>query len=299
MLKIGIYGMGGVGCAIYNELKDYKEIYVLVDEIRKEKYEKMDLIINDEIIKPRYITEGKMDLIIVSVKNYQLMDALPGIKPFIKHDTVLLPLLNGVTSRDIIKDYFKNNRVLYGVINVESNKVNNIVKTGGIKNLQYGDEYNYNLRYPLMEMRLLFNKYHINNHIYPNMKRRQWHKWALNLAINQVSALCNATYLDMSHPLILDTFKDIFNEVYNVSLFYNIGLTKDDIDDLYNMCKNFNSDRVTSLTIDVRENRDNEIDYFGKELINKAKKANIKVSVNKTIYNLVKAYSENKKRKGY
>jgi 2-dehydropantoate 2-reductase len=238
-----------------------------------------------------------MDLIIVCIKNYQLESSLNDLKPFINSKTVILPLLNGITAHDRIKSYYPNNRILYGVINVESNKVGNICKTSKIINLQYGDKYNYNLRYPLIEMRKIFNKYNINNHIYQNMQRRVWHKWTLNLAINQISALMNATYLDMSHPLILDTFNDIFDEVYEVSKYYNVGLTISDIEEIKDICKNFNSNRVTSLTIDVRENRKNELEYFGLELIKKADIANISVPVNKTIYNLVKAYSDNKKRK--
>ena len=299
MLKIGIYGFGGVGSAIYNELQDYKELYILVDENRKLKYEKEEFSINDKRVFPKFITEGKLDLIIVAVKNYQLKDALPNLKLFMKPDTVILPLLNGITAHDTIKDYYPKHRILYGVINVESNKVGNICHTSKIINLQYGDKYNYVLRWPLIEMRRIFNKYNINNHIYQNMQRRVWHKWTLNLAINQISALMNATYLDMSHPLILDTFNDIFDEVYNVSKYYNIGLTIDDINDIKKICEEFSSGRVTSLTIDVNNNKENELDYFGKELIERAKLANIEVKANKTVYNLVKAYSENKKRKGY
>ena len=299
MLKIGIYGFGGVGSAIYNELQDYKELYILVDENRKLKYEKEEFIINDKRVFPKFITEGKLDLIIVAVKNYQLKDALPNLKIFMKPDTVILPLLNGITAHDTIKDYYPKHRILYGVINVESNKVGNICHTSKIINLQYGDKYNYVLRWPLIEMRRIFNKYNINNHIYQNMQRRVWHKWTLNLAINQISALMNASYLDMSHPSILDTFNDIFDEVYEVSKYYNVGLTIDDINDIKKICEDFSSDRVTSLTIDVNNNKENELDYFGKELIERAKLANIEVKANKTIYNLVKAYSENKKRKGY
>lgn len=299
MLKIGIYGFGGVGSAIYNELQDYKELYILVDKVRFEKYEKEEFIINDKRVFPKFITEGKLDLIIVAVKNYQLNDALPNLKIFMKPDTVILPLLNGITAHDTIKDYYPKHRILYGVINVESNKVGNICHTSKIINLQYGDKYNYVLRWPLIEMRRIFNKYNINNHIYQNMQRRVWHKWTLNLAINQISALMNATYLDMSHPLILDTFNDIFDEVYEVSKYYNVGLTIDDINDIKKICEDFSSDRVTSLTIDVNNNKENELDYFGKELIERAKLANIEVKANKTVYNLVKAYSENKKRKGY
>ena len=297
MLKIGIFCLGGVGCAILNELHEYKELYVLVDENRKERYEKESLIINDNIIKPRYITRGYMDLIIVCIKNYQLESSLNDLKPFINSKTVILPLLNGITAHDRIRDYYPNNRILYGVINVESNKVGNICKTSKIINLQYGDKYNYILRYPLIEMRKIFNKYNINNHIYQNMESRVWHKWCLNLAINQISALMDATYNDMSHPLILEVFSDVFDEVYKVSKYYNVGLTISDIDEIKDICKNFNSNRVTSLTIDVRENRKNELEYFGLELIKKADIANISVPVNKTIYNLVKAYSDNKKRK--
>ena len=295
MFKIGIYGFGGVGCAIYNELKEYNDIYVLVDEKRKLRYEKEGLIINDVNVYPKYITCGYMDLIIISVKNYQLEEALPSLNKFINKNTIILPLLNGITAHDVIQNYYPHNRILYGVINVESNKVGNRCTTGGVINLQYGDRYNYHLRYPLIEIRKIFNKYHIKNNIYHNTLKRVWHKWALNLAINQISALCNATYKDMSHPLLLNTFNDIFNEVLNVSNYYNIGLTKEDVDDLNEMCANFNSNRVTSLTLDVNKNKENEIDSFGLELIDLAKNAGIDVPVNKTIYNLVKSYSENKK----
>jgi 2-dehydropantoate 2-reductase len=297
MLKIGIYGFGGVGSAIYNELQDYKELYILVDKVRFEKYEKEEFIINDRKVSPKFITEGKLDLIIIAVKNYQLKDALPNLKLFMKPDTVILPLLNGITAHDTIKDYYPKHRVLYGVINVESNKVGNVCKASNIINLQYGDKYNYYLRYPLIEIRKILNKYNINNHIYQNMERRVWHKWCLNLAINQISALMDATYSDMSHPLILEVFNDVFDELYKVSKYYNVGLTISDIEEIKDICKNFNSNRVTSLTIDVRENRRNELEYFGLELIKKADIANISVPVNKTIYNLVKAYSDNKKRK--
>ena len=64
-----------------------------------------------------------------------------------KPDTVILPLLNGITAHDTIKDYYPKHRILYGVINVESNKVGNICHTSKIINLQYGDKYNYVLNF--------------------------------------------------------------------------------------------------------------------------------------------------------
>ena len=76
-----------------------------------------------------------MDLIIVCIKNYQLESSLNDLKPFINSKTVILPLLNGITAHERIKLYYPNNRILYGVINVESNKVGNICHTSKIINL--------------------------------------------------------------------------------------------------------------------------------------------------------------------
>lgn len=119
MLKLGIFGFGAVGMSIYNELNRYKELYVLVDDKRYDKYINKELIINNKKYHPNYIKEGIMDVIILTVKNYDLINALNDIKPFVSNDTVFLPLLNGIEAHDIIQSYFKSNKVLYGVINVD------------------------------------------------------------------------------------------------------------------------------------------------------------------------------------
>ncbi|MCR5112399.1 MAG: hypothetical protein K6A63_00525 [Acholeplasmatales bacterium] len=297
MLKIGIYGFGGVGCAIYHELKDYKDLYILVDEDRKKRYESDGIIINDIKYNPNYITSGIMDIIIIALKNYQLKDSLEALKKFSNKYTVFLPMLNGITAHDVRKDYYPFNRVLYGVINVESNKIGNVCKTSKIINFQFGDEYNYVLRWPLRPLKKILDKYHMNNHIYHNMKRRVWDKWTLNLAINQVSALCNATYMDMSHPLVKEVLFNMVDEIYEVSMYYNIGLTPDDILGLKNMINNFKSDRVTSLTVDFNKGGLNELSSFGETFLELAKKAQIETPVNKTVYNLLAGLDDNKKRK--
>ena len=294
-MKIGILGFGAVGISIYYELKDYKDIYVLVDERRKEKYEKSNFFVNDELIKPRFVTNTIMDLIIVSVKNYDLDSALDSITTFINKNTIILPLLNGIEAHDKIKERFPFNRVLYGVINIEANKKDNKVYSSKIINLQYGDEYNYILKKPLLDIRLIFNKYKLNNNIYHDMKRRVWLKWMLNLGINQYSALYNKTYLEMSSKESLDYLFNIFDEVYKVAKAYNINLTLDDLDYTKEMCMNFNSERVTSLTLDINNKRRDESYFFGHKLIELGDKLNIDIPYNKKLYNdLCKKIEENK-----
>ena len=276
--------MGSVGCSIYSELNGYPNLYALLDDVRIERYKKNPLIINGDIISLNYTNHLKMDLLILCVKVYHLDKALDDMRVFVNDNTIILPILNGIDAHDIIKNKYPNNRVLYGAINVESNKTGNIIKTSKIMNLQFGDEYNYHLRYPLIEYKKIFNYYHINNNIYHNLKRRVWLKWIMNLAINQISAYGNYTYKEMSDPKILELMYNIFEEGYIVSKAYNIGITRGDINELKYRCSLFKSDRVTSLTLDVNNNINNEATIFGGRMLELAKAKNINVPYNKMVY---------------
>ncbi len=295
-MRIGIFGFGAVGTTLYSQLDGYSDLYVLAPLNRYEKLKK-EIFVNDIKYKPNVTTNGLMDLIIVCVKNYDLDEAINDLKPFVKKETIILPLLNGITAREKLQNAYKDNNVLYGLIFTESNKNENIIKTSKIINLCFGEKNNDIIKDYLLEIKKVFDKYKINNEIPLNMEAKCWTKWMLNLGINQISALMNATYNDMTHPLLKDLLFDIFDEVYEVSKAYNVGLTKDDINLMHERVNAFNSDRVTSLTLDFNKGGKNELDIFGPTLIKLAEEKNIDIPINKTIYRLIKSYNDNKNKK--
>lgn len=296
-MRIGIFGMGAVGCALLNELYGYKDLYILADENRIARYKENGIIINDKRFNPNYTSSIKPDIIFVCVKNYQLESSLKDLEKFVSKDTIIIPLLNGIMAHDILQDYFKNNNVLYGVINVEANKKDNVLKTSRIINLQFGEEFNDPIKEYLLQIDRLLTQYNVNHMIYPSMKKRVWLKWMLNMGINQISALCNATYKDMSHPLLKELMSDIFKEVYIVSQAYNIGLDEDDLKETNKRCEAFTSDRVTSLTLDFYNSEYNELESFSPTLIKLAEAKGIDVPVNKVLYKLLKSLNDNLKNK--
>lgn len=283
-IKIGVFGMGSVGASIYSELEGYPNLYALLDENRISKYKKNPLIINGKEVSLNMTSNLKMDLVILCVKVYHLDKALIDLRPFVDKNTIILPILNGIDANRLVKEVYPNNWVLYGAINVESNKEGNFVKTSKIMNLQFGDEYNYHLRYPLIEFKKIFDYYGINNHIYHNLKRRVWLKWIMNLAINQISAYGNYTYKDMHNDSTLELMYKIFEEGYLVAKAYNVGITRGDIDELKYRCSLFSSDRVTSLTLDVNKGGLNEAYIFGGRMLELAKNKNIDIPYNTMVY---------------
>ncbi len=295
-MRIGIFGFGAVGVTLYSQLDGYSDLYVLAPTNRYEKL-KREVLVNDIKYKPNVITQGLMDLIIVCVKNYSLDEAIADLKPFIKKETIILPLLNGITARERLHNAFPDNNVLYGLVFTESNKNDNVVKTSKIINLCFGERNNEEPKEYLLEIKKIFDKYKIKNEIPKNMEAKCWTKWMLNLGINQISALMNATYNDMTHPLLKELLFDIFDEVYEVSKAYNVGLTEDDIKSMHERVDAFNSNRVTSLTLDFNNGGKNELEIFGPTLVNLAEAKNINIPINKTIYRLIKSYDDRRKNK--
>lgn len=63
---------------------------------------------------------GNVDLVLFCVKSYDTVTALAQINPLIGEDTALLSFQNGVDNEDVIAEGVGRNRVLAGVISVES-----------------------------------------------------------------------------------------------------------------------------------------------------------------------------------
>lgn len=289
-MTIGILGYGAVGLSLYSELheKEKDNLYFIADEERIKRYKLNSIIINDKEYNPNFSSTIICDLIIVCVKCYNLIDSIKTLKKHINKNTYIIPLLNGISAYDILAKELNCN-VLYGTINVISNKDNNNVKCEKIINLQYGFEYNDNIDNGLLKIKEIFDNSNVNNNIYQDMKKRVWLKWMLNMGINQLSALLDINYIEMSEEHNLKILELIFKEVLKVAEAYNINLTLDDVSYTMDLCKkSFNTTRVTSLTLDVRKGSIGELDYFSTTLLDLAKEKGISLPINYCFNQLIK-----------
>ena len=119
--KVLVCGIGAIGSIYADKIEKYspENLRVLVDETRFERYKKNPTIFNDRILNFNYIlpsaTDFKADLIIIATKFDGLNDVIQNIKNFVKEDTVILSLLNGVTSEKIIAQTYGAEKLLYSL----------------------------------------------------------------------------------------------------------------------------------------------------------------------------------------
>jgi 2-dehydropantoate 2-reductase len=127
--RIVIVGIGGVGGYFggllskrYANGNDVEVVFVARGEHLSEIQNKGLTVINGKesfVTKPHLATDdyskiGVADYIIICTKSYDLKQTIGQIKPLISHNTILLPLSNGVSASDEILEILPQAKVLKG-----------------------------------------------------------------------------------------------------------------------------------------------------------------------------------------
>lgn len=294
---IGAGAIGGVyAYSLHKLLKD--NFAFIANDKRKERLEKEGLILNREQFNPKVVSSDeniKFDLIIVSVKNYQLQSAIEDMRNLVHENTIILTLLNGISSRDVLQEEFKHNQVLYGLaIKIDAVKIGNEITQTSDAIIQFGDAYNKTISEGVLAVKKLLNDAKINNQVFENMIKTVWTKWMLNIGLNQVSAIAGATYETIKKtPELLTLTNKAMVEVMEVSKACNINLGEENWATVQDVINALDGKGKTSLLQDVENKRKTEVEYFSGTLIKIAKEHNVEVPVNEVLYNFIKAKEKN------
>ena len=294
---IGAGAIGGVYAYSLHKLLDYNFAFIANGK-RKERLEKEGLYLNGEQFYPKVVSsdgDTTFDLIIVSVKNYQLQSAIEDMRNLVGKNTIILTLLNGISARDVLQEEFKDNNVLYGLaIKIDAVKVGNKITQNSKAIIQFGDKYNKTMSEEVLAVKNLLNDAKINNQVFEDMIKTVWTKWMLNIGLNQVSAISAATYgVIKNTPELLTLVDKAMKEVMNVSQVCDINLGDRNWQSVQDVISTLSGDGKTSLLQDVENKRKTEIEYFSGTLMKIAKEHNIEVPVNEVLYNFIKAKERN------
>ena len=294
---IGAGAIGGVYAYSLHKLLGDNFAFIANGK-RKERLEQEGLYLNGEHFNPKVVSsdgDTTFDLIIVSVKNYQLQSAIEDMRNLVGENTIILTILNGISAREVLKEEFKDNHVLYGLaIKIDAVKVGNKITQNSKAIIQFGDKYNKTMSEEVLAVKNLLNDAKINNQVFEDMIKTVWTKWMLNIGLNQVSAISGATYgVIKNTPELLSLVNKAMTEVMEVSKACNINLGDENWASVQDVIDSLDGDGKTSLLQDVENKRKTEVEYFSGTLIKIAKEHNVEVPVNEVLYNFIKAKERN------
>lgn len=279
-----IWGLGGAPGV---------DFFVVAEGGRKERLERDGLVINGEethfpVRTPK--EAGAVDLILVSTKYAGLSSATQEIRPMLKEDTIVLSLLNGVDSEEIIGEAIGPEHVVNGYMIIASQRSGNEVTfdPAVTKGLFYGEAKTPEKTGRCEALERLFQKGRCNSAFVPDIVKEQWEKFDRNICYNLPQAILGVgigAYEDSEHVMALS--KALEKEVRDVAAACGTPIPP-----VRRSNMGYHKSARYSTLQDLDAKRHTEVDMFCGVLMKKAKEHGIKVPVTETVYHLIKALEE-------
>ncbi|MDM1552589.1 ketopantoate reductase family protein [Empedobacter falsenii] len=298
MKSIYFLGLGALGAKYAASFYEYNPeiVSVIVNEERKNRYEKSQIFVNDKAYDFNYVTKieenNYPDYIFLVVKSSHLQQAIEDMRPFVGENTMIVSLMNGISSERVLADYFGWNRVVNAVAYMDAVKVDNRVTFSSIGKIIFGkmDSINHD---KLVDLHELMNVAEIPNQLSDDIQKAQWGKYLVNVVGNQLTFLLEFPYGQFRTNQHLEVLMDmISNEVLAVGNAHGVAIGQEEVDRMKSTMKIVDEFGKTSMLQDREAKRYSEVDEFAGEIISLGKQYNIPTPYNEFIYNMVKSIEE-------
>lgn len=283
-----ICGLGALGLTYATQLVDKCCLKILADEKRINKYKKNIPTFNGKEIKLDYITPDDKfcaDLIIIATKNDGLESAIDYIKNFVTEKTLIISLLNGISSEEKISSVYGKNKVIpsFFIGGSAMRKENIVTKVGDSKIV---------IPSSCTQLIVFFKKNGIAYDTSQNIIYSQWVKLGVNIILNQPSAIYKKTVGELEKfPEYKFLAENLINETEAIAKACGLNTEKYK-NDVYSSSALVAKNGKTSMLQDILARRKTEVDIFSGEIIKLGKVYGIKTPYNQEIYNKIKLIEE-------
>lgn len=293
--KVALLGAGAVGAyfiwGLSKKLGD--NFCVVAKDERKGRLQKEGLIINEKHfdLQVKEPTEaGKVDLLLVSSKQDALPGLLDDIRTMVGESTIVISLLNGVTSEEIIGNAIGMDHMLYAVMRIASVRSGNSVtfspeRTAGVF---VGEKDSVVPTERLLAVEELFNDTGIRYTFMENIIEDMWLKYAGNISQNLPQAILGVgfgAYTDSAHMHHIAA--SLWREVAMVARAKGIYLNEE-----FELFRGARPEARFSTLQDLDAGRHTEIEMLAGEMIRMGAEYNVPVPYCQYTYHLIKALEE-------
>lgn len=291
-------GLGAVGAFPAGRLRDtLGEGYtVIAGGKRRERLSKGVVINGQREFFPLTAPEdGKpVDLVLFTVKNPQLPQAMGDAQNFIGEGTVLLSLLNGIDSEERLKARFPQAHVLRAYIKVPATNENGVITLPLDKGkIFFGEDRNDTLSSQTAAVEDLFRRAGIPCEVPTDMVRSQWYKYMSNVSENQLAAVLGLCYRDFQHSVhVRQLRRMVCAEVVEVAQACGVDLRAEDIMEQETYLDSLRPEGKPSTLQDLEAGRLTEVATFSGRMMELARQHEIEVPLCTMLYHAIRFLEE-------
>lgn len=292
---VSLIGLGAIGAAYGSKLHQYlgDDFTVVANEERISRYQQSGIKVLEETYNFRYETpetdSGPRDLVIFSVKNAELKQAIQEIKHHIGPDTIILSLLNGISSEEEIYEATENAHILHSMcVGIDAVRENQQIRFSSLGKICFGYREDFGTEEDAQAVKTLFDAAAIPYEIPQDIWHAIWAKFMLNVGVNQVSAVMRAPY-EYFHkvPSLYSWMEDAMYEVVEISKKASVGLTDEDVKNFRPILHALSPKGKTSMLQDIEGNRKTEVEYFAGTVVELGKKYHVPTPINEQLLRMI------------
>ena len=300
---VALIGLGAMGSAYLSKIAEtlpMERIRVVASGARAERYRTDGVSVNGLRIRfPIFEPDDRVppaDLLIFTVKHNQLGEAIRSARGQVGPDTVVLSLLNGITSEREIGEAYGAEKVLLSLaMGTDPIRVGDSTTFTTLGTIPFGEAVNHEGEYSRSVLRVegFFRETGLRYEIPEDMTRALWKKFMMNVGVNQVTAVLRCRYGAVQKAVLArDLAVAAMREVTAIAARENVNLPESEIEDLLRVLGTLSPLGKTSTLQDVEARRPTEADIFGGTVADLGRKHNVPVPVNEMLFELIKATEE-------
>ncbi len=291
MNNAAIIGLGALGTLYGQKLNGFlgrEGFFFIADEQRVARYRQRPVFCNGQRCDFSYRSPSEaqpVDLILFAVKAGGLADAIETVRPFVGPQTVLISVLNGITSEEMLAEAFGAEKVIWCVAEaMDAVYSDGQLQYTNIGRLALGNR-DGRTSPQLEALAALLKAAGIPYEISDQILLRQWGKLMLNTGVNQVTAVFDLNYGGVQKPgRPREMMIGAMREVAQVAQKEGIPLSEEDIPAWVALPDRLDAENTTSMCQDVRAGRRTEKELFSGTICRLGRKHGVATPINDELY---------------
>ncbi len=292
-----ICGAGAVGSMYAERLQrmDPSAVGVLARGERRTRLEREGLQVNGRHFSVRCVDPAEhpapAELVLVAVKHHHLPEAIQDLGGVVGGATILLSVMNGITSEGALGRAFGPEKILHGfVLGTDAVREEAATRYSSTGKLVFGAVPDGSADPRVAAVKRLLDRAGIPCEVPDDILREQWRKFVLNVGVNQVSAVLRAPYRgfhDVAEVRELTRLAAL--EAVAVGRAEGVNVTAEDVERVFPIVARLAPDGKTSMLQDVEACRKTEVEMLAGTVLELAAKHGVEAPVNALLRTMISA----------
>jgi 2-dehydropantoate 2-reductase len=302
-MKILVIGAGAVGGYFGGRLLEKGEdVTYLVREGRQKQLQDLGLDIEsihgNALLHPKTILAGEeagpFDVILLTTKSYHLDGAIKDIRPYVTGETVILPLLNGISHFETLDKEFGADKVIGGLCFVEStlDSKGRIIQTSPGHDFVFGERSGEKTE-RIMKIADAFSGTKANFRLSENISQDLWHKYMFISTMSGITTLMRQPIgpireTETGHH----TIKRLQSEIFKIMKSVDAPIAEEIESMQMKQITGLGYTMKSSMQRDMEKLAQVEVEHLHGYLLEIAQREKIDVPVLEAVYANLKIYQE-------